>query len=64
MRTPGELFEEGECDEMALGQLAVLDELRTRLMIPPFDDETAAEIRDIIDRYAEEIYADGGDEEE
>lgn len=52
MRTPGELFAEGECDEMALGQLAV------------FDDETAAEIREIIDRYAEEIYDDGEDDED
>ena len=59
MRTPGELLAEGESDEMALGQLAVLDEVRGRLMVPPFDDDTAAEIREIIDRYAEEIYDDG-----
>ncbi len=61
MKTPAELIDEGQCDEMVLGQLAVLDELRGRLMITTFDDETAAEIRDIIDRYAEEIYDDGED---
>lgn len=62
MRTPGELLAEGECDEMALGQLAVLDEVRGRLMITAFDDETAEEIREIIDRYAEQIYDDGEEE--
>lgn len=64
MRSPAELFAEGECDEMALGQLAVLDEVRSRLMNTTFGDETAAEIREIIDRYAEEIYDDGEDEDD
>lgn len=58
MRTPDELLDEGECDEMVLGQLAVLAELRSRLMCTTFCDDVAEEIRGIVDRYAEEVYDD------
>jgi hypothetical protein len=57
MRTPAELIDEGECDEMTLGQLAMLNEVHTRLEIRLVDDayEVALEI---VDRYAMEIYDD------
>lgn len=62
MRTPDELIEEGECDEMALGCLSVLAELRRRFghamkANPELRDATQA----VIDDYANEIYGEFAD---
>lgn len=57
MRTPDELFAEGECDEMALCALGVLSEARNRLSAALRNrarDEALA--LQVIDAYANEIY--------